>query len=275
LPGIGEFTIDPSITVPDVNDKLFSDFLLNINFSQIQILAPDEQFINFIRSETGKIKPLAESDLDSFLSDGKILLNIGKPFFIEGIGSLQKTREGLLEFKSGEPAQHKMDPYNIETESHIEKAKPFYLDTTAHGTGARKVLIALGAITGIVIVIWGGYILYNRSSNPSSSSTENYSVVPAETDSSRISSMPDSIPRTSDTIQHNGTYKFVIERTANKERAFRRYNQLLQNFAPVRLETKDSTLFKIYFVLPATPGDTARIRDSLKSWYGRKMVYIE
>ena len=78
-----------------------------------------------------------------------------------------------------------------------------------------------------------------------------------------------------DSVQHSGTYKFVIERTANKARALRRYNQLVENLAPVKLETKDSTLFKLYFVLPATPSDTARIRDSLKIWYARRVVYVE
>src|SRR4029453_9831517 len=88
LPGIGIFTLDPAITIPDPTDKLFPDFLQNIQYTQQTVNAPDEDFINFIRTETGKIKPLAESDLDSFLSDGKILLNIGKPFLIEGIGFL-------------------------------------------------------------------------------------------------------------------------------------------------------------------------------------------
>lgn len=276
LPGIGEFTLDPSISIPDVNDKLFADFLQNISFSQQSISAPDEHFINFIRTETGKIKPLAESDLDSFLSDGKILLNIGKPFMIEGIGSLQKTREGLLEFKPGEPLQHKMEPHIAEDEVHKEKSKSFYLETNVQGTGARKLLIALGAIAGIIIVIWGGYILYNRNSSPSEHSPEKVSIAPVQTDSSAISAMPDSFQRSeTDSIQ-NGTYKFIIERTDNKGRAMRRYNQLLQHFAPIKLETMDdSTLFKLYFLIPATPGDTARIRDSLKSWYGRKIVYVE
>ncbi|MBO9573100.1 MAG: hypothetical protein J7497_12990, partial [Chitinophagaceae bacterium] len=103
LPGIGVFSIDPTVTIPEVTDKLFPDFLQQIRFQQKNITAADEGFINFIRTETGKIKPLAESDLDSFLSDGKILLNIGKPFHIEGIGSLQKNKEGQLEFKAGEP----------------------------------------------------------------------------------------------------------------------------------------------------------------------------
>lgn len=276
LPGIGEFTLDPSITIPDVNDKLFDDFLQNIRFSQQSITAPDEHFINFIRTETGKIKPLAESDLDSFLSDGKILLNIGKPFQIEGIGSLLKTREGLLEFKAGEPLQHKMEPHNPEAEVQQEKSKSFYLETNSQGSGARKLLIALGAIAGIVIVIWGGYILYNRNSSPAEFPRESVSIVPVQADSSAISTMPDSFQRSGADSINKGTYKFVIERTANKRRAMRRYNQLLEHFAPIKLETKeDSTLFKLYFLLPATPADTARIRDSLKSWYGRKIVYVE
>ena len=83
------FTIDPAIMVPDIADKDFPDFLQQIQYVQKPVSAPDEEFIDFIRRETGKIKPLAESDLDSFLSDGKILLNIDKPFHIEGIGSLQ------------------------------------------------------------------------------------------------------------------------------------------------------------------------------------------
>jgi hypothetical protein len=273
LPGIGEFTIDPSITVPDTNDKLFPDFLQNIRFSQQQVTAPDEQFINFIRTETGKIKPLAESDLDSFLSDGKILLNIGKPFVIEGIGSLQKTREGILEFKSGAPQQHKMEPHNSDSDAQTDKEKPFFLENNLQGTSARKIWIALGAIAGIVIVIWGGYILYNRNSSPQLQNEQRDSLMPAQ-DSTQISSMPDSTHHDVAT-QNTGTYKFVIERTANKGRALRRYNQLVENFAPVKMESKDSTLFKLYFVLPATPADTARIRDSLKIWYGRKVVYVE
>jgi hypothetical protein len=272
LPGIGVFTLDPSIVVPDIADKLFPDFLQNIRYTQQPVNAPDEDFINFIRTETGKIKPLAESDLDSFLSDGKILLNIGKPFHIEGIGFLQKTREGILEFKPGDPLLYKNEGQHREVEEPTEKSKSFYLDKHS-ASGGRKIFIALGAIAGIVIVIWGGYVLYNRTNN-SSSSTETAAVETVATDSLRISSMPDSLRRpNADTVR--STYKFVIERTRNKGRALRRYTQLTENFTPIKMETKDSTLFNLYFILPATSADTARIRDSLKMWYARKVVYVE
>jgi hypothetical protein len=275
LPGIGIFTLDPSVSIPDPNDKLFPDFLQNIRYSQQPVNAPDEDFINFIRTETGKIKPLAESDLDSYLSDGKILLNIGKPFHIEGIGFLQKTREGVLEFKAGDPLQYKSETHHTEVEEPVERSKTFYLDTKPSNTGGRKLLIALGAIAGIVIVIWGGYKLYNRNGNSSTPIVADTATV-LSSDTMAISSMPDSFQRAStDSTANRSTYKFIIERTANKARALRRYNQLQEHLADVQLETQDSTLFKLYFVLPATPADTARIRDSLKSWYGRRVVYVE
>jgi hypothetical protein len=36
---------------------------------------------------------------------------------------------------------------------------------------------------------------------------------------------------------------------------------------PIRMSTTDSTTFKLYFELPATTADTARITDSLTSRY--------
>lgn len=275
LPGIGVFSLDPSITVPDISDKLFPDFLQNIQFKQQAVNAPDEDFINFIRAETGKIKPLAESDLDSFLSDGKILLNIGKPFQIDGIGQIHKTRDGLLEFKAGDPNQQKLELHH-EGDEPVEKSKPFFLETNK-SSSSRKILIALGVVAGIVIVIWGGYVLSNRNSGPnddSVSKTDTVTSLPSDT--TAITSMPDSFQRNkADSNSTKSSYKFVIEKTTNKSRAVRRFNQLSGNPTPLKMETQDSTSFKLYFQLPATPADTARIRDSLKIWYARKVVYVE
>lgn len=276
LPGIGVFSLDPSITVPDAADKLFPDFLQNIQFKQQPVNSPDEEFINFIRTETGKIKPLAESDLDSFLSDGKILLNIGKPFQIDGIGHLHKTREGILEFKAGDPSYQKTDVHHHETEIPVERSKSFFLEPHK-STSSRRILLLLGIVVGIIIIIWGGYILYNRNTAPNdgtAATTPPVTTLPSDT--MAISSMPDSLQRArTDLAASRSSYKFIIEKTNNKGRAVRRYNQLVENATPIKMETQDSTTFKLYFLLPAAPADTARIRDSLKNWYARKIVYVE
>jgi len=64
----------------------------------------------------------------------------------------------------------------------------------------------------------------------------------------------------------NDSYRFVIE-MATKKRAFYRYYMLKKGDAPIQMSTTDSTIFKLYFVLPATSADTARIADSLTSRY--------
>lgn len=95
LPGIGTFFLDVAVDVQNI-DKGSRDLLDHIHFAQKAITRPDEELIDFIRKHTGKIRPLAESDLETFVADGKLMLNIGKPFHIEGIGTLQKTAKGYM-----------------------------------------------------------------------------------------------------------------------------------------------------------------------------------
>ncbi len=278
MPGIGTFSIDPTVTVPDISDKLFTEFLQQIKFEQKNILTADDDFIDFIRTETGKIRPLAESDLDSFLTDGKILLNIGKPFLIEGIGSLLKNREGAYVFTPGSilPST-RLEIANPETITD-NKRKSVFTEDSYQPSGTRKLIIAGSVIIGIVLVIWLGYSLYNRSAN----NTVAVIPIPQTADTARANIILDSAQKLIDSaiertqIRPSGSYKFIIEKTASKTRAFKRYNQLKDNRDNIRMESlSDSTLFHLYLIISATPGDTSRIRDSLKNWYGRNQVFIE
>lgn len=285
LPGIGVFTIDPAVVIPDVADKNFPDFVRQIQFTQKNVVAADEEFINFIRTETGKIKPLAESDLDSFLSDGKILLNIGKPFHLEGIGSLQKNKAGQYEFTPGEPIHVKLENFNSEVTEEQSRKKPVFTEDNTQGTGGRKLLIALGVIIGIALVIWGGYSLYNRNTGGTTTTATSDSPATPAHDTSRAQAILDSTQRIinsaiTDSAKNaapaTGTYRFVIEKTYNKARALKRFNQIKDMLTNIKMEpSADSTFFKLYFDLPAMPADTTRIKDSLKVWYGRKEVFIE
>ena len=71
------------------------------------------------------------------------------------------------------------------------------------------------------------------------------------------------------------SWKFVIEQTVSKNRALKRYNQLKEIGKPIMLDTQDSTRFKLYFVLPATIADTAKISDSLRRFYLSRRVFAE
>jgi hypothetical protein len=68
LPGIGIFTLDPSAIIPEVHNKEQHETAMGIEFKNANILHPDDELIEFIRLHTGKIKPLAIADLDSYLT---------------------------------------------------------------------------------------------------------------------------------------------------------------------------------------------------------------
>lgn len=278
LPGIGVFTIDPSVSVPDISDKNFQDFLHTIRYQQKTVSAPDESFIDFIRRETGKIRPLAESDLDSFLSDGKILLNIDKPFHLEGIGTLLKSVSGEYTFTPGEPELRRLENI-VEGPEEAGRRRPAFTETGTQSTPGRRLLMAAAVIAGIALVIWGGYSLYNRSGAPpvlvelKTDSPISADGDAGEAKSALLDSVQQIIGSTLD--KPSDTYKFIIEKTRTRARAFKRFSQLKENLTDIQMETADSVHFTLYFILPATPADTARIRDSLKWWYASKEVLVE
>ena len=62
----------------------------------------DEKLVDYIVEHTNKIKPLASSDLESYAILAKQFLNIGKPLVMEGVGSIQKSQQGIYEFFPGQ-----------------------------------------------------------------------------------------------------------------------------------------------------------------------------
>ena len=290
LPGIGVFTLDSSVAVPEPSDKNFQEFMQHIHYAQTPVLNPDEEFVEFIRKYTGKIKPLALSDLESFLSDGKLLLNIGKPFHIEGIGTLVKTREGNYEFVPGQPLLEKMEAIRVDDNVQSSSSKKNYFQkdysqVKPESPVLRNALIVLGLVIAIAVVGWGGYSLYNR--NTEDAQAPNAITESAESQKDTLTQQPidsvstqsvstDSVnPGIQNTSSTTGTYKFIIETTSNKARALRRYNQLKSFMLDIRMETTDSTSFKLYFVIPALPADTVRIKDSLKRVYASRRIIVE
>jgi hypothetical protein len=281
LPGIGVFTIDPSITVPDPSDKNSQDFLQNVKFIQKSVTKPDEEFIEFIRLQTGKIRPLAESDLESFISDGKILLNIGKPFHLEGIGTLQKSKGGTYEFYPGLPLIERLEnifPEKDTKHAHTRHVHEHDYDPSQKGNNTgRTIWVVLAILVGLGAIIWGGYSLYNKNTDPEGTAARQPAVEPAAVDTIQnkvtdtVSLKPDS---STITVVSTKPYKFIF-RVGSKNYIINRYNDLKTSDQTLFWDTKDSLTYRLYVALPVAATDTMRIRDSLKEWYGSKKIIIE
>ncbi|MEJ7769061.1 MAG: hypothetical protein WKF89_14685 [Chitinophagaceae bacterium] len=282
LPGIGRFEADSSVYAPEDNEKQKSS-LEGITFHETTVSKADEDLIDFIKDQTGKMKPLAVSDLESYLTLGKQFLFIGKPFYLEGIGTLQLAKSGHFEFIPGEYITTKLEDPNIER-SEGKKRSVHEEDRMLQESNTNNIKILflfLGIVGALTLVAWGGYHLYNmnlteqtaleaNSLKPQEDST--YSLLSTDSINELVGDQPYSTSASEVPIPLPpgiNEYKFIVEITQDKLRAYNRYKDLRSYGNKIEIETADSVNYKLFYSIRTTSSDTLRIRDSLNRWYYR------
>jgi hypothetical protein len=287
LQGIGSFVLDPAVHIPAENEKNPKTILEGVSFQFNLRAEEDPGLIDFIVKQTGKIKPLASADLDSFITLGKQFLNIGKPFPLEGIGTLEMVKQGVYEFTPGNViAQRSEEPANERMKEKAPEEKynyNEYLYNEKKGNG--KQVLAIAAMVLVVAMLGvGGYFLYKYFSaeKPVSNTAaaikdvEAIPVAPAAVNADSIAAAKkrDSLAALQPVPAGMITYRIVVEDTNNKVRALTRFSKLKSFGFPVFMETPDSVNFKIFYTFTRPPADTARTRDSLRRIFVKK-VYIQ
>ncbi len=287
LPGIGIFTLDNEIVPEPEKNKHNKTFALEgVSFQHDRTVKEDPDLIAFISEQSGKIKALASADLYSHLELASQFLNIGKPFLFEGIGSLVKTQTGEFSFTPGQVIPDRMDAtvhreYGKETISEEPVGDYKSIFYNKHSKSAWKKPAAIGLILlGFGLAIWGGYTVYKKRAERSEKEETAVSSDKNETNQNSINRSPDTTTQKEDTtatstqppLMPAGTKKFILE-ISPKERALYRYNRLKTFQWQVEMETKDSSSFTLYMLLPVSPADTSRILDSLSRLNGKR-VYI-
>jgi hypothetical protein len=290
LPGIGTFFLDPSVIIEQESGKHNRQATAEgISFENTSAIKDTNDLIGFISSQTGKMKALATADLDSYLELAQQFLNIGKPFLFDGIVSLVKIKSWQFAFTSGQIMPEKMKEYSareIYSTSSTEESFSDFKNTSLTKKGNwkwQKPVVLLLLLAGVALAIWGGYTMYKKTTGDDNLSEVPDEVKPDETVLVADTSVKkDSISSaTKDSLDNSiqippGKYKFVIE-VANKERGLHRFATLKSYMINVKMETADSVSFKLFFLLPASVSDTARIRDSLSLLYtpAWKKAFVE
>jgi len=282
LPGIGTFLLDAPVFEEPDSKQGKSAKQGDISFESNPSLKETPDLVQYIASQTGKIKALAAADLDSHLSLVQQFLNIGKPFLLEGIGSLVKIRSGEFAFSSGEILPEKMKAYTAREISATSSTEESFSDykrplNTGNDRNWRKPVVILLIAAGIGLAVWGGYTVYKittaknksaKNDGPAPANGKNETVIILDTGTQQ----KDNSVKTTH-INSPGSFRFVLE-IANAKRAFERYSRLKTFLWDVQMETKDSLTYKLFMVLPVSAADTSRIIDSLSMLSGRR-VFIE
>lgn len=276
LPGIGTFLLDPSAIHALENSKQRSAVLEGISFENNPNLKESPDLVAYISAQTGKMKPLAAADLESYIEVAQQFLNIGKPFTFEGIGTLVKVSLKECEFVPISVSTDKVRELNTKETPKVaarEEGAPQYesfLSEPILKQGWKKPVIALALVAGLGLTIWGGYAISKKAGTKAADSGIISDTTVVDT-TIKQTPVPDSLEKAPLLASNN--YKYVLEE-GSQQRAMKRYKQLRTNLWDVKLETTDSVRYKLYLLLPSQNADTTRVLDSLTVMTGKR-VYIE
>jgi hypothetical protein len=280
LQGIGTLRLDAA--VPDSADPEKPIIIPAdaITFHYDPKVTEDDQLVDFIVIHTKKIKPLASSDLDSFLSLGRQFLNIGKPFNLQNIGTLEKLNSGELVFIGGQLVAPRMEPQKAKiedegAEEHEENMFNDYQKERKSGSGKQTIFVIL-ALLILGLIAWG--IWQYNSNKPDENISTTDAVVPV-TDSARIKDSM-SIYAPADSIKINNpsdsnSFKVVVNEYTTLQAASKRLETLKKYNRNVVMFTNDSVTYKIAEPFTRPLSDTTKIMDSLNRYYGKNKTHIE
>ena len=277
LQDIGVFNIATEINIPEDSDK---DIVLPADAIQFVYdpKAPvDDGLVAFIMESTRKIKPLAYSDLESFIILNKQFLNIGKPLVFEGMGTLQKTQVGDYAFTQAATSHVTTEEMpKLITEKQKEKisfATPPKEKNTTGNKNLVWIILALVIILGSAIAIF----FYNKDSKVENI-TATIENAPVDTlpnlNKDSIANKVTPIPTPQSVVNDSNTFYIVIKEYSDLATANKSLKRFVSFGNNVMLATKDSVTFKLRMPFIKSISDTLRVKDSLSKFFQVK-AYVE
>ena len=274
LQGIGTFTYEGA--VPDSTDPNRPIVIPEgaITFVHDTKVQEDPVLVEFIKEQTGKIHPLASADLDSYLMLGRQFLNIGNPFILPNIGTIEKTNSGELIFKGGTHMAERMvaNKAKIEDEGAEEYEENLFNDyqrETKSKVG-KTVLIAIGVLI-IGLIAWAVWkYAFNTGTEPDNVTQATFPTETAgpepipEKDSAPTPDLNSTAAINTPVSSDGSTFKLVVNQYNNLPAAQTRYNNLRSWGRNVVLYTKDSMTYKIALPFTRPMSDTTKVLDSVQ-----------
>jgi hypothetical protein len=272
LEGIGTFVLSGNVSVPHETEKEAYYPIEGLSFNYNPKSDVDEALITFLVKKLGKIQPLVRSDLESYLSNIKQFINIGKPYNIKGIGTLSKNNQGTYEFSPGSflPVKEELNPRR-ENEEHNY---PVRSRSSSAGRVFVIILIAIAALAVLGGIGWGisGLLSRQRGNDNQVEQQQGYmDTIPTQSiENSNVGARREPATATAETGD-SVRYRMHFETTYSKERAIKRTRQLntLKSYTSYdTLRVNNGLQYRLFLPVRIRPADTTRYKDSLRIFFG-------
>jgi flagellar basal body-associated protein FliL len=286
LQGIGTFTLDGKVSLPNASEKEIYYPIEGLAFTYNPKEVLDETVITFLVKRLAKIQPLVRSDLDSYLSNIKQFINLGKPYTIEGIGTLSKNNKGLYEFTPGNflPAKEELNPRRENAEHNY----PVSSNTSA-GKVFIIILIVLASLAALGGIGWGISTLLSKKIEANNEVQEQQGQLDTLPQQAAAASQPvrdttpqqstkpiDTLATTAAAATDSQQYRMIFEYTKSRARALSRTATLtnvhhkLSRFDSIA--NANGVTYRLFVPLTILPQDTASHKRSLKIFFGRDVI---
>lgn len=282
LPGLGRFDLNPSVNIYDLKEEGWPADTISFTSNRNAVI--DEGLLQFLMQQTGKMKPLAMSDLESYVSNGMQLINIGKPFPIKGIGSINKTKDNQFTFEQGSPALEKIDSINtdhVRDRTVLAEGEKEIDFSHEERKSSKKPIIIIGIIVALALVGWGVYLAIpkkERAPEPETNLIEQ--VTPVDTtsqqpDTALIAAKDSLIPVTPPAVVDTNSFQLIIETATTKNKADARIAFHKTRGRELSLNMKDSSTYQLILLVQKSLSDSSKVKDSLRNWYGIKAQVVK
>jgi hypothetical protein len=274
LPTIGNFELDASVNVYESKEGNLPENA--IRFTQNLQATANDELMNYLVQHSGKMKPLALSDLESYLDNGWQFLNIGKPFTIKGIGSLTKTGNTLV-FQQGTAVLDKAEAtggYALKDRSREkEEIKELSFDSEVKKGNGKKVMIAIASVAALALIGWAIYLAVTRNNAATDETqTEQQDNAPSSIAADTTAIFPDSAAITPTVV--DTSFRLVLFTFSDTGRANKELRKQLSKRNNVTVVPKDS-VFQIVLTVNKPLADSAKVMDSLRSYYFLKPKLVK
>ena len=266
LQGIGTITLDPSVPLPLGNEKE-KDIIMPENAFQFKFnpkATEDSDLVKYIVQHTGKMFPLASSDLDSYVTLAKQFLNIGKPLVIEGVGTVQKMQQGDYQFIPGHFITPKIDDFPKQLREKRDESISFE-NYTKVNYSRRNIQFAAAAFVIILISLAIYYLMRENTTDTQIVTAEEKVIVdsikPKLTDTVTVSSLAIA-------NKDSFSFKIIIKKYPSAEAVKIVYNRLSSYGHKLIIFKLDSENYELAIPFKTPLSDTLRAKDSLREFFG-------
>lgn len=282
LPGLGRFDLNPSVNIYDLKEEGWPADTISFTSNRNAVI--DEGLLQFLMQQTGKMKPLAMSDLESYVSNGMQLINIGKPFPIKGIGSINKTKDNQFTFEQGSPALEKIDSINtdhVRDRTVLAEGEKEIDFSHEERKSSKKPIIIIGIIVALALVGWAVYLaIPKKEKAPEPETNLIEQVTPVDTtaqqpDTAAIVAQDSLIPVTPPAAVDTNSFKLIIETATTKNKADARIAFHKTRGRELSLNMKDSSTYQLILLIQKSLSDSSKVKDSLRNWYGIKAQVVK